>query len=598
MRRVMLGLGLGVGIATCGGVVLAADESPTTAAPTEARQPAASRSGQSGDHGRSGPVFKVAIAPGVAEQALAAVGRSGRALDGRVYVIVTRDATSEPREQVMPLLPPTTPPLFGRDANGLQPGRGVTLRTGDSDVAGYPLASLGDLPDGTYSVQAVMNVYETFHRSDGSVVKMHLPCGDGNIVFRGAGNVYSGVSTVQLGGRGAHPVRLVLDQVIQPAETVPAGGTCQQGNPPESAHVKQVKIRSEHLSRFWGRPIYIAASVLLPRDYDADAARRFPAVYQWGHYPTAYNPVGNPNPFGFREDGVGAFSQWWLADGTPQVIAVNFRHENAFYDTSYAVDSPNVGPYGEAIVNELMAEIDARYRTVGERWARTSMGYSTGGWQALAQQVYYPQTWGGAFAFCPDVVDFRSMYGVTDLYADENLYWKVYEWNRVPRPHFRSPNGSVELTNPDWNAYERVLGTRSRSGQYMDMYNATWGPQAADGYPAEAWDKQTGDIDHAVAEQWRPYDLRDYIERNWADLAPLLAGNLHVYIGDDDGYYLEGAVKRLEASLASLSPPANATIRYQPDTGHCWVAYTNSEIVQLMADFMAAHAPAAPVGSG
>lgn len=585
MKRVVLGLVLGAGVMTCGSVVLADDDPPH-------KPPASIAPAHGAGSSRGGPEFQVTLGDGVAEKALATVGRKGHALDGRVFVIVTRDSGSEPREQVMPLLPPTTPPLFARNSQGLRPGRTVKLGPGDAAITGYPLTSLADLPEGSYRVQAFMNVYETFHRADGSVVQVHLPCGDGNIVFHGPGNVYSGVSSLDVRKGKARSLRLVLDQVIPPAEPVPPGGTCQQGNPPESAHVKQVKIKSDLLSAFWGRPIYVAASVLLPRDYDARVSARFPAVYQWGHYPTAYNPVGNPNPFGFTESGSNAFSQWWLAAGTPQLIAVNFRHENAFYDSSYAVNSPNVGPYGDALTKELMATVDARFRTVGERWARTSTGASTGGWQALAQQVYYPDVWGGTFALCPDVVDFRSMYGVTDLYADENLYFKNYEWNQVPRPHFRSPNGSVELTNPDWNKYELTLGDKSRSGQYMDMYNATWGPQGSDGYPAEAWDKRTGAIDHAVAEQWRPYDLRAYVESNWPALAPKLSGQIHVYIGDDDGYYLEGAVKRLEASFSALTPAPAATFEYKPDTGHCWVPFPNNELVGKMADFMAAHAPA------
>ena len=583
MRRVVLGLVLGTGVMVCANAVLAASGLPRTEA---------GAAGAAAPPAAAGPSFQVTLGEGVAEAALGTVGRTGDVLDGRLYVIVTRDAGSEPREQVMPLLPPTTPPLFGKNAQGLRPGVNVTLLPDDTEITGYPLASIGDLPDGTYRAQAFMNVYETFRRADGSIVQVHLPCGDGNIIFHGPGNVYSDVLPLTIRQGNARALRLVLDQVIPPVEAVPPGGTCQQGNPPESAHVKQVKIKSDLLSEFWGRPIFVAASVLLPRDYDADAAARFPAVYQWGHYPTAYNPVGNPNPFGFRENGTDAFSSWWMANGTPQVIAVNFRHENAFYDTSYAVNSPNVGPYGDALVNELMATIDARFRTIGESWARTSTGASTGGWQALAQQVYYPDVWGGTFALCPDVVDFRSMYGVTDLYADENLHYKNYEWNRVPRPHFRSPNGSLELTNPDWEQYELTLGDRSRSGQYMDMYNATWGPQGSDGYPAEAWNKRTGEIDHVVAEQWRPYDLRDHIETNWSTLAPMLAGRIHIYIGEDDGYYLEGAVKRLEASFSTLDPSPDAVFEYKPDTGHCWRPFTNSALVGMMADFMAAHAPA------
>ncbi len=597
MRRSVVVVGALAGLALAGSVAVAGEvrgaRVPARLMETREATAVLDRVGETAHPSRGGPSFEVGIAAGVAEQALATVGRSGRSLDGRVYVIVTPDGSSEPRLQVLPLLPPAVPPFWGRDTDGLKPGRTVTLAAGDGRVFGYPLASMADLQPGTYHVQAFMNVYETFRRADGSVVKLHLPCGDGNVVFRGTGNVMSKPVTIEVRRHHTPRVRLQLTDVVPPAEPVPAGGTCQQGNPPESAHVRQVKIRSERLSAFWGRPIYIAASVLLPEGYDADPARRYPVVYQHGHYPTAYNPVGNPNPFGFLEDGSNAFSRFWLAPDSPRVIAVTFRHENPFYDASYTVDSPNVGPYGAAFTTELMPEIDRRFRTVGEGWARTTTGYSTGGWQALAQLALYPDLYSGTFSMCPDVVDFRSMYGVTDLYADPNLYFKQYEFNRVPRPHFRSPNGSVELVNDDWNHYELALGNRSRSGQYMDMYNATWGPQGADGYPAEAWDKLTGQIDHAVAEQWRPYDLRQHIVEHWATLAPKLAGGIHVYIGDDDGYYLDGAVHRLQDALAALDPPADADIQYAPDTGHCWVPFDNAELVRRMAAFMAERAPAA-----
>ena len=233
----------------------------------------------------------------------------------------------------------------------------------------------------------------------------------------------------------------MLDQVIPPAEPVPAGGTCQQGNPPESAHVKQVKIKSALFSAFWGRPIYIAASVLLPRDYDARAAARFPAVYQWGHYPTAYNPVGNPNPFGFTESGANAFSQWWTAAGTPQVIAVNFRHENAFYDSLLRRQLAQRRPLRRRPHQGADGDDRRALPHRGRTWARTSTGASTGGWQALAQQVYYPDVWGGTFA-CARTSSTSAACTRHRLYADENLYFKNYEWNQVPRPHSARPTAA------------------------------------------------------------------------------------------------------------------------------------------------------------
>ena len=164
--------------------------------------------------------------------------------------------------------------------------------------------------------------------------------------------------------------------------------------------------KSDLLSAYWGRPMYIAANVLLPAGYDEHPDARYPVVYQHGHYP-------GPSPFSFREDGGNAFSAWWLSsEQRDRVIAVTFRHENPFYDDSYAVNSANLGPYGDAITKELMPELDHRFRTQGSAWARSLTGGSTGGWESLAQQVFYPELYSSTFSTCPDPVDFRYPSGV------------------------------------------------------------------------------------------------------------------------------------------------------------------------------------------
>ncbi|WP_051324427.1 alpha/beta hydrolase-fold protein [Candidatus Solirubrobacter pratensis] len=391
---------------------------------------------------------------------------------------------------------------------------------------------MDDLPPGDYRVQAFMNVYTTFRRSDGSVVKLHMPCGDGHDVFNGTGNLYSSVQTVRVRPGDRRPVQLSLTEVIPPSDPVPPGGTCQQGNPPDSPHVKHVKIKSELLSRYWGQPMYIAANVLLPAGYDEHPDARYPVVYQHGHYP-------GPSPFSFREDGGNAFSQWWLSkEPRDRVIAVTFRHENPFYDDSYAVNSANLGPYGDAITKELMVELDRRFRTMGASWARSLTGGSTGGWESLAQQVFYPDLYAGTFSTCPDPVDFRY-HQIVNVYSDPNAYYTELDWNRVPRPGARSVDGNVRYTMEDENHYELAIGGRGRSGGQWDIWEAVYGPQGGDGYPARVWDKLTGEIDHTVAERWRPMDIRDHLVTNWSTLAPKLTGKLHIYVGDDDTYYLE-----------------------------------------------------------
>lgn len=430
-----------------------------------------------------------------------------------------------------------------------------------------------------------MNVYTTFRRSDGSVVKLHMPCGDGHDVFDGAGNLHSAVQRVRVDGRSHRPIQLKLTEVIPPSDPVPAGGTCQQGNPADTPHVKHVKIKSEVLSRYWGQPMYIGANILLPEGYEQHPDARYPVVYQHGHYPGG-------GVFGFREDNGNAFSQWWTSDQAPRVIAVAFRHENPYYDDSYAVNSANLGPYGDAITSELMAEIDRQFRTQAKPWARTLTGGSTGGWEALAQQVFYPDLYAGTFPSCPDPVDFRY-HQIVNIYEDPNAYWRQSEWNRIPRPGSRQVDGAVNYTMEDENHYELAIGDRTRSGGQWDIWEAVYGPQGADGYPARLWDKRTGRIEPGVAERWRGKDIRDYLERNWATVGPKLVEKIHISTGDDDTYYLENAVQLLEEffSEPTTNPAPKAEIQYGNNRPHCYSPYTTPQLIQKMVDFMVEHAP-------
>lgn len=544
--------------------------------------------------GDPSPRFIVTLAPGVAEKAHRTAERpAAETLDGRIFVIVTRNGETEPRLQG-PGLDQNAPPFWGLDVNGLSSNGSVELNAGGAGVYGFPLPSLNDLPEGEYFVQAFMNVYETFHRSDGSTVKLHMPCGDGHRVIWSTGNIYSDVQQVRITD-SSEPVRLELSNVIPPFYPTPPDGTCQQANFPESQHVKFVKIKSELLSEFWGRPMYVAAKVLLPKGYQERPDARYPVIWSMSHHPRAYSFEGFFLGIGnFDEAGTDPFSQFWLADGTPRVIIVQPLSENPFYDTSYWVNSPNAGPYGDVLTQELQPEIDKRFRTVGQPWSHTLTGCSSGGWMALAPQVFYPDLFGGAFVFAPDTVDFRSWWTI-NLYEDKNAYWNLSEWRKWPRPYIRDNfdlTGNTAATMEEWGHLELAMGDKSRSGEYFHHQQATWGPQGPDGYPLPAWNALTGEIDPAAAEQYRKYDLSAYLAANWATLEPKLRGRLQFWVTNEDTYFVNLGVRSLEEKLTTLSPPSDAQFNYSREA-HCQIpARDPVQLLQSMADFMAAHAPA------
>src|SRR5262245_58406875 len=166
-------------------------------------------------------------------------------ITGRVYVMIARDARTEPRLQVGR----TGIPFFGRDVEKLAPGQAAAI---DATDLGSPIASLRDLPAGDYFVQAFVNVYSEFTRADGHTVWMHDDQWEGQRWTHSPGNLKSPVQRVHLDGKADNIVRLNASEVIPPVTI-----------PPDTAWVKRFKFQSPMLTKFWGRPIYLGAVVLL-----------------------------------------------------------------------------------------------------------------------------------------------------------------------------------------------------------------------------------------------------------------------------------------------------------------------------------------------
>jgi len=263
---------------------------------------------------------------------------------------------------------------------------------------------------------------------------------------------------------------------------------------------------------------------------------------------------------------------------------VTFRDANPIYDTSYEINSANMGPSGDATVRELVPYIEERFRGVGESWARVLAGGSTGGWEALALQVFYPDDFGGTWGWCPDPVDF-NYYQIVNVYEDDNAYYADRGWMKVERPNQRRTDGNIVSTVRQENLFELAAGPNSRAGGQWDIWEALFSPVGADGYPKPIWDKQTGAIDHEVAEYWREhYDITDYLKRNWGTLGPSLTGKINVAVGDMDSFYLNEGVYLLQEFLDSTEdPPANATFEYGWRKPHCWIGESPNNPGQSMS---------------
>jgi hypothetical protein len=328
--------------------------------------------------------------------------------------------------------------------------------------------------------------------------------------------------------------------------------------------------------------------VLLPEGFEAHPDARYPLVIYHGHYPHTFEgfreqpPDPNLEPDyseRFRWKGYNRtqqelayqFYKEWTGN-FPRMLIIEIRHATQYYDDSYAVNSENLGPWGDAINEELIPYIEKKYRGLAQPWARFMYGGSTGGWEAMGAQVLYPDFYNGAFIACPDPIDFRA-YTVVDIYQDKNAYFLDSAWKKTPRPGLRNYLGHVSATLEEMNRLELVLGTHSRSGQQWDIWEAVFSPAGPDGYPQRIWDKRTGEIDKKVAAFWREnYDLSYILRRDWEKgLGRKLEGKLHIYVGDMDNYYLNNAVYLTEAFLEqTTSPYYNGEVDYGDRAEHCW----------------------------
>ncbi|HEX5053093.1 MAG TPA: hypothetical protein VFZ65_15065 [Planctomycetota bacterium] len=500
------------------------------------------------------------------------VERSAEPLQGRLLLLIAKDGGREPRLQISD--GPTGQQVFGIDVENWAPGASAIV---DAGAFGYPLKRLREVPPGDYTVQALLNRYETFHRADGHVLALPPDKGEGQHWNTKPGNLYSEPQKVHIDPGRRSTVALQLDRAIPPIE--PAA---------DSKYIRHFQIQSKLLSEFWGRPMFLGAVVLLPEGFDEHPEARYPLMVNHGHFPHTYTgfrtepPDANLEPDyseRFRLAGYNRIQQQmaydfyrqWTAPDQPRYVVLQIQHANPFYDDSYAVNSVNVGPYGDAIMHELIPEVEKRCRCIGAGWARFTYGGSTGGWEALAVQIRYPDDFNGCFAACPDPIDFRA-YTVVDIYEDTNAYYVEHAWKRVPRPGQRDWLGHVSTTLEQVNQRELALGTRSRSGDQWDIWEAVFSPVGADGYPARIWDKLTGAIDRDVARYWRDnYDLVWIMTRDWATLGPKLVGKIHIYCGDMDNYYLNNAVYLAEQFLESTKDPYYAgEVDYGDRAEHCW----------------------------
>lgn len=461
--------------------------------------------------------------------------------DGRLYVVFGSSGEREPRLRIgQPGM--ESPPTLAADIKGFSSSKKGTL---DRQSYFFPQAKLSELAPGEYTVQAVFDFNRDLKSPDAP------------------GNLYSVPQKIRVDPRKATAVELTLTKA-NPPDTLPA----------ETEAARYVKMQSALLSKFYGRPIFLRAGVILPRDFSKEPTRRYPLRIKIGGYGSRYTDVARMMRPGSE------FAQAWNAADAPRMIVLHLDGAGPLGDP-YQVNSANHGQYGDAVTQELIPYVEQKFRAIGKPSARVLDGGSTGGWVSFALQVFYPDFFNGCWSYSPDPVDFRA-YELINIYKDTNAYTDATGKERAAA---RTLSGGLKMTMRNEVGSENLVGrgdSYTMGGGQWGAWNATYSPKDSDGLPVPLWNPHTGAISSGVAEQWKKYDLRLYLEQNWETLAPKLRGKIHIWVGESDEYFLNNAVHLLDDFLSKANPPYEGTIKFGAGKGHVWVDLNERQIMDAM----------------
>lgn len=411
----------------------------------------------------------------------------------------------------MNMMSPTSVYIAAKEVSGLAPGQTIDI---DADDTVFP-APLSQAAKADYQAQVVLDVAHTYNYSG-----------------RRPGDLVSSVVDLQAWNplTDAAPT-LTLSAAIPPLPDPLAK------LPEVNAALKPVDFISPVLSQFWGRKIHMKAWVLLPPGYDDHSHDRYPTVYFTHGFGGSLATM--------RARNAPVFYQHMKSGKMPPMIWVLLDQSSPTGTHEFA-DGVNNGPWGTALTTELIPWLEAHYRMDARTSGRFLQGHSSGGWATLWLQTTYPKIFGGTWSTSPDPSDFHA-FSTIDIYASgANMYRHA---DGTPQPIIRM-HQTVLATMEQLAHMESVLGDY---GGQLGSFEWVFSPRGPNGRPLPMFNRQTGDVDPKVAAYWRShYDISHYIETNWATLKPDLRGKIHLYVGTDDTFYLDGAAHRLQSLLEHL----------------------------------------------
>jgi S-formylglutathione hydrolase FrmB len=415
-------------------------------------------------------------------------------------------------------------PTFAMNAKAWKPGETVVMDRSNSVKQKNDL----DEMNGWYAVQAIMvTSHNTRLLTNGIFKAKDIALTNKNIVYLDKGKM-------------CMPLDLLFDRTPAPPVFK------------ETETVKEVRIKSELLTAFYGEKDSLLAAVILPLSYYMDKDRVYPTVYVFGGWGASiYSGLG----FQQKRYGMSGY-------GSEKIfVYVNHECRSGFHNFC---SSETNGPREETFFRELLPYIEKEYRVNKDPGTRFLMGQSSGAWAALWLLVNYPDQFGGAYAGSPDPVDFTEFIGTNIYEKDANMYLRKDGTEKRLANLKLNPADSMDkgLAVKALVDLDRLAGW----GEQMYSFDATFSKRGPDGEPLHLFNWETGAVDPSVAVSWGKYDLSKRISRLNKNQKQSLQSKIHIYVNDQDLFGLNEPVKGFHDKLAKEN--IDADIRIMHALGH------------------------------
>jgi len=291
---------------------------------------------------------------------------------------------------------------------------------------------------------------------------------------------------------------------------------------PASDSIKEVVLASPLLEAFRKTGIFHKAGVYLPPSYFTKPQQEFPVVYVIPGWGGVHQQVAS----------AGARKLYGVGLGDEKIYVFLNPETQTPYGLHAYVDSRVNGPWGTALVTELIPYIQQTFRASKDPKQIFLMGQSSGGYGALWLALHFPSAFGGTWVTAPDPVDFSDFVGI-NIYKDKNAFVDargnergIYFINGKPQSSIREGyvKESFDGDGGQQQSFEAEFGLPDKNGRPQPLYDAS------------------GKINRKVAESWKPYDMALYVKANAGKLRTTLNGPVKIYVGSKDNFLLDKAV--------------------------------------------------------